>query len=64
MHHQIWYTHQGQEVYACGSVSCLINMEPSELLRLQPSEPIASESLFFIYFFFVSVLQQITVLAL
>ncbi len=26
------------------SVSCLINMEPSELLRLQPSELIASES--------------------
>ena len=28
----------------CGSVSCLINMEPLELLRLQPSEPIGSES--------------------
>ncbi len=26
------------------SVSRPINMEPSELLRLQPSEPIASES--------------------
>ncbi len=31
---------------SCGSVSCLINMEPSELLRLQPSEPIASESVY------------------
>ncbi len=29
---------------SCSSVSCLINMEPLELLRLQPNEPIASES--------------------
>ncbi len=28
----------------CGSVSCLINMEPLKLLRLQPSEPTACES--------------------
>ncbi len=33
-----------EQVKSCGSVSCLINMEPSELLRLQPSERIASES--------------------
>ena len=33
-----------KQVKSYGSVSCLINMEPSELLRLQPSEPIASES--------------------
>ncbi len=32
-----------EQVKSGGSVSCLINMEPSELLRLQPSEPIASE---------------------
>ena len=31
-------------VKSCTSVSCLINMEPLELLRLQPSELIASES--------------------
>ncbi len=31
-------------VISCSSVSCLINTEPLELLRLQPSEPIASES--------------------
>ncbi len=31
-------------VKSCNSVSCLINTEPSELLRLQPSDPIASES--------------------
>ncbi len=31
-------------VKSCTSVICLINMEPLELLRLQPSEPIASES--------------------
>ncbi len=36
-----------EQVKSCGSVSCLINMEPSELLRLQPSEPIASESVLF-----------------
>ncbi len=29
---------------SCSSVSCLINTEPLELLRLQPSELIASES--------------------
>ncbi len=33
-----------EQVKSCGSVSCLINTEPPELLRLQPSEPIASES--------------------
>ncbi len=33
-----------EQVKSCGSVSCLINMEPPELLRLQLSEPIASES--------------------
>ncbi len=33
-----------EEVSSCGSVSCLINTEPLELLRLQPSEPMASES--------------------
>ncbi len=33
-----------EQVLSCSSVSCLINMEPVELLRLQPSEPIASES--------------------
>ncbi len=31
-------------VISCSSVSCLINMEPLELLRLQPNELIASES--------------------
>ncbi len=31
-------------VISCSSVSCLINMEPLELLRLQPSELIVSES--------------------
>ncbi len=31
-------------VKSCASVSCLINMEPLELLRLQPSELIPSES--------------------
>ncbi len=31
-------------VISCSSASCLINMEPLELLRLQPNEPIASES--------------------
>ncbi len=31
-------------VISCSSVSCLINTEPLELLRLQPNEPIASES--------------------
>ncbi len=30
-------------VKSCASVNCLINMEPLELLRLQPSELIASE---------------------
>ncbi len=34
-----------EQVNSCGSVSCLINMEPLELLRLQPSEPIASDSM-------------------
>ena len=29
---------------SCGAVSCLFNTEPLELLRLQPSELIASES--------------------
>ena len=29
---------------SCSSVSCPINMEPLQLLRLQPSEPIASKS--------------------
>ena len=33
-----------EQVISCSSVSCLINMEPLELLSLQPSEPIASES--------------------
>ncbi len=33
-----------QQGNSCSSVSCLINAEPLELLRLQPSEPIASES--------------------
>ncbi len=33
-----------KQVSSCGSVSCLINTEPLEMLRLQPSEPIASES--------------------
>ncbi len=36
-----------EQVISCSSVSCLINMEPLELLRLQPSElihVIASES--------------------
>ncbi len=33
-----------KQVKSCGSVSCLINTEPLELLRLQPSEPIDSES--------------------
>ncbi len=37
-----------EQVSSCGSISCLINTEPLELLlellRLQPSEPIASES--------------------
>ena len=37
-----------EQVKSCGSVSCLINMEPSELLHLQPSEPIASESVPFL----------------
>ncbi len=32
------------QVISCSSSSCLINTEPLELLRLQPSEPIASES--------------------
>ncbi len=36
-----------EQVKSCNSVSCLINMEPLELLRLQPSEPIASESVWF-----------------
>ncbi len=31
-------------INSCDSVSRLINMEPLELLRLQPNEPIASES--------------------
>ncbi len=33
-----------EQVKSCGSISCLINLEPLELLRLQPSELIASES--------------------
>ena len=33
-----------EQLKSCSSVSCLINTEPLELLRLQPSEPIASES--------------------
>ncbi len=33
-----------EQVKSCGSISCLINTEPLELLRLQPSELIASES--------------------
>ncbi len=33
-----------EQVKSCGSVSCLINTESFELLRLQPSKPIASES--------------------
>ena len=33
-----------EQVKSCGSVSCLVNTEPLELLRLQPSELIASES--------------------
>ncbi len=33
-----------EAVISYSSVSCLINMEPLELLCLQPSEPIASES--------------------
>ncbi len=37
-----------EQVKSCGSVSWLINMEPSELLRLQPSESIASESVVYI----------------
>ncbi len=32
------------QVISCSSVSCLINTEQLELLSLQPSEPIASES--------------------
>ncbi len=32
------------QVISCSSVSCLIDTEPLELLRLQPSELIASES--------------------
>ncbi len=33
-----------EQVQSCGSVSCLVNTEPLELLCLQPSELIASES--------------------
>ncbi len=33
-----------KQVKSCGSVSCLINTEPLELLHLQPDESIASES--------------------
>ncbi len=33
-----------EQVISCSSVSCLINTAPLELLRLQLSEPIASES--------------------
>ena len=33
-----------EQVKSCGSVSCLINTEPLELLPVQPSELIASES--------------------
>ncbi len=33
-----------EQVKSCTSVSCLIYMEPLELLRLQLSELIASES--------------------
>ena len=33
-----------EQLKSCGSVSCLINTEPLELLRLQPIEPVASES--------------------
>ncbi len=29
---------------SCSSISCLINTEPLQLLCLQPSEPITSES--------------------
>ncbi len=32
-----------EQVKSCASVSCLIITEPLELLRLKPSEPIASE---------------------
>ena len=38
-----WF-HWPRTSLKCSSVSFLINMEPLELLRLQPSEPIASES--------------------
>ncbi len=38
-----------EQVSSCGSVSCLINTEPLELLHLQPSEPIASESAAYLY---------------
>ncbi len=31
-------------IKSCDLVSCLINMEPLEVLSLQPKEPIASES--------------------
>ncbi len=33
-----------EQVKSCNSVSCLINMEPLELLDLQLNELIASES--------------------
>ncbi len=36
------------QVKSCASISCLINMEPLELLRLQPSELFASESVIMI----------------
>ncbi len=38
-------------VISCSSDSCLINTEPLELLRLQPNEPIASESEPFLFWY-------------